>query len=185
MLKKPGKAPDRGSEDIIERFFDNWRKLRRGDMIHKIAPHFLEAPDMLLTTSEADILQEIARLECGSMTDIAKGAHYDPGNTTRTVTQLENKGYVKRTSQKGAGRALAVRLTPRGEEAVRELHSRRKLIFEVAMSELSPKQRRELVDMLDQVTTALRLFTTPAARILLSSHREMPSLGDGTVTLDQ
>lgn len=168
--KKPVRIGDLDNENLMERFYEGWRTLRRGDLINKIVPIFLEASGMPLTTSESDILKEVGRLVSGSMTEIAARAHCDPGNTTRTLTQLDKQGYITRRSRKGEGRTLEVRLTPKGHKAVDLIKRRRKLVYEVAMSELSSKQRYEFMEMLDQVTQSLQLFVTPAVQTLLFSH---------------
>jgi DNA-binding MarR family transcriptional regulator len=163
--------------ELMRRFYECWRKLRRGEIIQKIAPQYLGIATLRLTTSESDVLQVIPWPAGCTMSEIARATEMDPGNITRTVAQLEHEGYVDRKAARADARSVVVALTKEGHKAAALLNRRRQLIYEVAMSELTPKQRRELVNTLETVINSLKFFTTSAAQVVLSE--QSGSLTDG------
>jgi DNA-binding MarR family transcriptional regulator len=74
-----------------------------------------------------------------------------PG-AVRLVDRLEAEGWVER--RRGAGRALALRITPAGERVVAELLEARRRVLADALAPLSQAERRTLTALLERLAAA-------------------------------
>jgi DNA-binding MarR family transcriptional regulator len=73
-----------------------------------------------ITRSHLTVLQPLLRRPEGArLTDLAAWAHIAKPSMTYLVRNLEERGYVERTPDPVDGRAQQVRLTERGQDAVR------------------------------------------------------------------
>lgn len=119
----------------------------------------LTHPDTNLSPSQREVLTAVARAgEIGSG-DLAASEGLNPTMVSRILAQLESAGLVARTSGEADARVVRVSPTPRGRRLVQTMRDERTDALARALEDLTPAQRRRLVDALpalEAVVEALR-----------------------------
>ncbi|HET7647889.1 MAG TPA: MarR family transcriptional regulator [Gaiellaceae bacterium] len=104
--------------------------------------------------------QRIALVELGQegplrVNDLAHRLGTSAATASRAVDALETLGLVTRAPEAGDRRALSIGLTPAGRELLDERRSRAAEAFTPATAALSAADRRELLRLLERMTSAL------------------------------
>jgi len=92
-----------------------------------------------------------------SIGELAAAERVQPPSMTRTVTCLEQAGYVERRAHPTDGRQVVVRLAAKGEELVKAERRRRDAWLARRLMELSPEERnllREAAPILERLSKA-------------------------------
>ena len=88
---------------------------------------------------------------------LATAERVQPPSMTRTVSCLEQAGYVERRPHPTDGRQVVVRLSPQGEELVKAERRRRDVWLAQRLRELTPEERqvlRQAAPILDRLSQA-------------------------------
>lgn len=147
------RAPGEGR---AERFFDIWRRMRRGDIVRQLNQLFQGGVDPALSSGEIDVIMALdGRPDGYGMTDLTLIVAADPGNVTRTVNQLLAKGYVHRFLSVSDARERFVKLSSRGIAAAERQNRLRKAVFALALGHLSASGQDRLLLELEIALNAL------------------------------
>jgi DNA-binding MarR family transcriptional regulator len=109
-----------------------------------------------LTSSQRIALVELATAGPLRINDLAHRMGASPPTASRAVDGLEAHGLATRTTDPADRRALHVELSPTGRARFDERMARAARAFEPAAAELTAAERRELLDLLERMTDALR-----------------------------
>ena len=113
-----------------------------------------DAPAMTAT-------QRIALIELGDagplrVNDLAHRTGTSAATASRAVDVLETLGLASRAPESGDRRALRIELTTAGRALLDRRRARAAVAFAPATSALSAAERRELLALLERMTSALR-----------------------------
>jgi len=94
---------------------------------------------------------------CGAMrlSSLAEALELDASTVSRHVKQLEDRGYLGRTSDPDDGRASRIELTDAGREALVRHITRRKALITAALEGWSDADRETLRQVLDRFNKEL------------------------------
>jgi DNA-binding MarR family transcriptional regulator len=94
---------------------------------------------------------------CGPMrlSSLAEALELDASTVSRHVKQLEDRGYLGRTSDPDDGRASRIEVTDAGRTAFAEHFQRRKDLITAALDEWSDSDREQLRSILDRLNRKL------------------------------
>ena len=99
--------------------------------------------------SEATILQTLNVLGSKSQSELASILGKERSGISRSVTALEKKGYVERTSVNGS--TYSVALTEKGKSMIPAIIEKYKNVQELALKGLSEKSRTSLMKNLETI----------------------------------
>ena len=99
----------------------------------------------------------------------------DTGHTARSVEKLVRGGFVDRRKDPADGRAFLLRLTPRGEDAFREIRSLFSRWDRESLSALTPEEGRELERLLEKLVRGKDLSLRDGRGRPASSKEELLS----------
>ncbi|WP_144629574.1 MarR family winged helix-turn-helix transcriptional regulator [Arthrobacter woluwensis] len=103
----------------------------------------LDVGETELTGSQLSLLTQLA--DGGArVSDIARNLGVRAPTATEQITRLEGRGYVRRDSDPEDSRAVVVRLTDDGWDAVARVNLRRNRAIAAVIDELSPRDRAAL-----------------------------------------
>ncbi|MBD3759603.1 MarR family winged helix-turn-helix transcriptional regulator [Rhizorhabdus sp.] len=143
-------------EGRAERFFDIWRRMRRGDIVRQLNQLFQGGVDPALSSGEIDVIMALdGRPDGYGMTDLTLIVAADPGNVTRTVNQLLAKGYVHRFLSVSDARERFVKLSSHGIAAAERQNRLREAVFALALGHLSASGQDRLLIELEIALNAL------------------------------
>jgi DNA-binding MarR family transcriptional regulator len=94
---------------------------------------------------------------CGAMrlSSLAEALELDASTVSRHVKQLEDRGYLGRTSDPDDGRASRIEVTDSGRDALLQHISRRKALLTTVLERWSDAERETLRDVLDRFNKEL------------------------------
>ncbi|WP_087724325.1 MarR family winged helix-turn-helix transcriptional regulator [Pandoraea sp. PE-S2T-3] len=104
-----------------------------------------------------------------SLNRLAEQAQFDRGLMSRTVTTLESRGILQRSTDSSDARGVVISLTPHGRDLVKQVFPVAEELNERLLSVLTRAERDALPKILDKLTYQ--------ARIMLDQERE--EAGDG------
>lgn len=105
-------------EDICVDIFRNTMRARH--LLHEMASRV--AIRSGLHAAEMNVLDILGKFGSISMGDLSRKTFISPSNTTSTVKKLEAAGLVRRKRSDESGRAVMVRLTPKGKTLFRKCY---------------------------------------------------------------
>lgn len=115
-----------------------------------------------LTGANVAALRVVARYAPITLSDVAKRLGVDQSTSSRQVRPLEEHGFVKRTADENDRRVNRLTLTSKGRNALERIDDVILNDFDVAMSDWSSADRKELAELLDRFRNALRHTRTDA-----------------------
>jgi DNA-binding MarR family transcriptional regulator len=101
-------------------------------------------PHNELSVGQLSVLAALHRDGTCTISALARQERVQPPSMTRTVTALEEGGYVTRESDPLDGRQVFVRLAVKGERTLREDRKRRDAWLAQRLRELTPEDRAVL-----------------------------------------
>jgi DNA-binding MarR family transcriptional regulator len=107
-----------------------------------------------MSITEAHALGELSADGPLTQRDLAARLRLEKSTVSRLVGQLEERGLVDRHPNPADGRSLLVELTALGRKRARRLEGARKELFGRLIAELSPRDRRLVVDGLGRLAEA-------------------------------
>src|SRR5262244_3583352 len=105
--------------------------------------------------AEARVLYELAHREQSTATDIRKELGLDAGYMSRILRDFERRKLVTREQSKADERQRFLSLTAKGRRAFAPLDERSNRDVSAMLKELSPMERKQLVDAVQTVHTLL------------------------------
>ncbi len=120
--------------------------------------------------SEARVLYELASHERLTAGELAKRLAVDPGYLSRIITRFEKGGLIEKRRSDLDGRVVHLVMTGKGSEAFARLDRMSQNAAESALASVPEDERRDLLDALRRVESALSRQRASGA-ITLRSHR--------------
>ena len=108
-----------------------------------------------LTMSQFRALVALRRWGRHSGRDLARRLHVTPGSLVPLIDRLEEQGYVRRVPDVIDRRTTWLELTPKAERLFERMRSLGAARISRAIAKLVPKDRAELVRLLNAVATHL------------------------------
>lgn len=121
--------------------------------------------------AEARVLYELANREQPTATDIRKELGLDAGYMSRILQNFERRKFVRREPSKVDERQRFLSLTAQGRKAFVPLDERSNRDIAAMLNELSPTQRKQLVEAVQTVRTLLGDRSEPKTPYLLRPHQ--------------
>jgi DNA-binding MarR family transcriptional regulator/GNAT superfamily N-acetyltransferase len=158
-MPKPGLDPQVAAIRAFNRFYT-----RKIGVVDEVA----SSPFSL---AEARVLYELAHCEQPTATDIRKELGLDAGYMSRILHDFERRRLVRRQPSETDERQKFLSLTVRGRRAFAPLDERSNRDAAAMLEELSPTERKQLVDAVQTVRRLLRDKAEPRTPYLLRQHR--------------
>lgn len=121
--------------------------------------------------AEARVLYELAHREHPTATDIRKELGLDAGYMSRILRDFERRKLVTREQSRTDERQRFLSLTAKGRRAFAPLDERSNRHVAVMLQELSPAERKQLVEVVQTVHRLLGGKTAPKTPYLLRQHQ--------------
>jgi DNA-binding MarR family transcriptional regulator/GNAT superfamily N-acetyltransferase len=121
--------------------------------------------------AEARVLYELAHREQPTATDIRKELGLDAGYMSRILRDFERRRLVTREQSKTDERQRFLSLTTKGRRAFAPLDERSNRDVAATLEELSPTERKQLVDAVQTVRRLLGDEAKPGPPYLLRPHQ--------------
>jgi DNA-binding MarR family transcriptional regulator/GNAT superfamily N-acetyltransferase len=121
--------------------------------------------------AEARVLYELAHCKQPTATDIRKELGLDAGYMSRILHDFERRRLVRRQQSETDERQKFLSLTVRGRRAFAPLDERSNRDVAAMLEELSPRERKQLVDAVQTVGRLLGDKAGPRTPYLLRQHR--------------
>jgi DNA-binding MarR family transcriptional regulator/ribosomal protein S18 acetylase RimI-like enzyme len=121
--------------------------------------------------AEARVLYELAHREQPTATDIRKELGLDAGYMSRILRDFERRRLVTREQSKTDERQRFLSLTAKGRRAFAPLDERSNRDVAATLEELSPTERKQLVDAVQAVRRLLGDEAKPGTPYLLRPHQ--------------
>lgn len=104
-----------------------------------------------LTHAQWIPLYWLARGECGTMAELARGAALDPGAMTRALDRLEAKGMVRRERSRLDRRVVQIELTEAGRAAAANVPAVLASVLNAHLAGFSEAEWQQLVGLLQRL----------------------------------
>jgi len=156
---KPGLDPQVAAIRAFNRFYT-----RKIGVVDEVA----SSPFSL---AEARVLYELARCEQSTATDIRKELGLDAKYMSRILHDFERRRLVRRQQSETDERQKFLSLTVRGRRAFAPLDERSNRDVAAMLEELSPTERKQLVDAVKTVRRLLGDNAEPRTPYLLRQHQ--------------
>jgi DNA-binding MarR family transcriptional regulator/GNAT superfamily N-acetyltransferase len=121
--------------------------------------------------AEARVLYELAHREQPTATDIRKELELDAGYISRILRDFERRKLVTREQSKTDERRRILLLTAKGRRTFAPLNERSNRHVATMLAELSPAERKQLVDALHTAHRLLGHKAEPRTPYLLRQHQ--------------
>ena len=121
--------------------------------------------------AEARVLYELAHREQPTATDIRKELGLDAGYMSRILSDFERRKLVAREQSKTDERQRFLSLTAKGRRAFAPLEERSNSDVAAMLDELSPTERKQLVDAVETIRRLLGDKAEPKTPYLLRLHQ--------------
>ena len=121
--------------------------------------------------AEARVLYELAHREQPTATDIRKELGLDAGYMSRILREFERRNFVTREQSKTDEREKFLSLTAKGRRVFLPLGERSNRDVAAMLEELSPTERKQLVDAVQAVRRLLGDRAEPRTPYLLRQHQ--------------
>jgi DNA-binding MarR family transcriptional regulator len=130
-------------------------------MADETASFFMDVP---LTMAQFRALVTIRRWGRQSGRELARRLHVTPGSLVPLVDRLEEQGYLRRVPDLQDRRTTWLELTPKADRLCERLWGMGAARIARAIGKLIPKDRAELVRILNQVATHIESQASRAVR---------------------
>ena len=121
--------------------------------------------------AEARVLYELANRQQPTATDIRKELGLDAGYMSRILRNFERRRLVRREQSKADERQRVLSLTPTGRKTFAPLNERSNRDIAAMLSDLSPTERKQLVEAVQTVRKLLGDREQPKTPYLLRPHQ--------------
>ena len=121
--------------------------------------------------AEARVLYELAHRERPTASDIRRELGLDAGYMSRILGEFERRKLIRREQSKTDERQKFLSLTEKGRKAFRPLDERSNRSVVRLLEELTPIERRQLVDALQAVRSLLGDRVPTSTSYLLRQHQ--------------
>jgi len=158
-MPKPGLDPQVAAIRAFNRFYT-----RKIGVVDEIASR-------TFSLAEARVLYELAHCEQPTATDIRKELGLDAGYMSRILHDFERRRLVRRQQSETDERQKFLSLTFRGRRAFAPLDERSNRDVAAMLEELSPTERKQLVDAVKTVRRLLGDNAEPRTPYLLRQHQ--------------
>ncbi len=111
----------------------------------------MRLPEDTLDVSVVPILRVLGSCGAQRLSELATALELDASTVSRHVKQLEDHGYLGRTSDPADGRASRIAVTEQGRDALRAHVNRRKQLIAAAIRDWSDDDRESLRTSLDRL----------------------------------
>jgi len=108
-----------------------------------------------VSPSEAHALAELAQAHVLGQRELTERLRLQKSTVSRLVAGLLERGWATRSGDERDGRAARLMLTDAGREAAEQLAASRATKFAAVLEAVPPTRRRDVLDALDILTTAL------------------------------
>ncbi len=148
---------------LSEQLAADWEELARALLSRRLMSALTSeaGPKLSPPALHAIFVLSQSRRRVGSL---AKTLGLDESTVTRLVDRLEANGLAERRQAEDDRRAVAVELTPAGEELVARMHEHRRAFMAEVLKLLDPNEREEFVRLTAKAADALRAREQEAAR---------------------
>jgi MarR family transcriptional regulator for hemolysin len=143
----------------VEEILNSFTEIMSGLMIDQYQKQITE---LELTLPQAQVLRVLRRgpLQTGQL---AAQMRISAPAITQLTDRLIRKGLIERRSAVDDRRCVIVALSDEGRSLVDQFRQRRGEIFDEALSELTAKERRQAVEVLEKVVKALETYESSAS----------------------
>ena len=143
----------------MEEVLNSFTEIMSGLMIDQYQKQITE---LELTLPQAQVLRVLRRgpLQTGQL---AAQMRISAPAITQLTDRLIRKGLIERSAAVDDRRCVIVALSDEGRSLVDQFRQRRGEIFDEALSELSEKERRQAVEVLEKVVKALETYESSAS----------------------
>jgi len=139
--------------DPATEFAFAWDDLAR--VVRRARGRHCQARTTGLTVSQFHLLDALQATDSLSVRELAEAAGVTSPTATRMLDSLERDGNVLRSVSKHDARAIDVRLTPAGHEAVDQARGRLRVAQRALFNELNPNEQREAASLLRRLADAV------------------------------
>ena len=115
-----------------------------------------EAYKVKLTLSQIAILDILSRIKESNMSDIARSMNVTTAATTGIVDRLVRDGYVARMNDPDDRRVIKIKLTSKGDAAVKSSLENKKRMITRVFGVLPKKERDEYLKILSRIREGLK-----------------------------
>jgi DNA-binding MarR family transcriptional regulator len=115
-----------------------------------------EARTSGLTPRQFAVLMVVADEEGLTQTDLVERTGVDRSTLADIVARLLGRGLIQRRRAKDDGRAYAIKLTPQGAKALREVQPGAAAADQKLLANLPLAKRQEFLDILNLIVTSVR-----------------------------
>lgn len=141
--------------DLRRRVGLAWREIRRGSSAFRVRELFYTVEGNLLDLALADALGVVAQRGPIRMGDLADALRITPASTTRAVSCLVDKGFVRRVPNERDNRSIMVEVTEEGRAQQRLISGRIQWGLAHILNEFSDDEQRQLADYLERFVSAI------------------------------
>ncbi len=135
-----------------------WRNMRRGASAVRIKDVFYGHGDESLDLALADALVVICHFGTMRMGELAEALQITPASTTRAVSCLTDKGYVKRVKATDDHRSILVSATEAGLARYEIINAKIQTGLEDILSEFTPDEQVQLAELMERYVRSLDRF---------------------------
>lgn len=116
-------------------------------------------PQFGLNIAQWRALANLDRLGEASLQTVARASGVLTSQMSRTISQLAARGLVAKTANPADARSRTIHLTPEGRALVRQVLAVRRATNERLLADLTPAERRQLLDLVRRTErTGRRLY---------------------------
>ncbi len=148
MLWAEGQTMKRWYEDSVG------FHLTRAARVHRARAQGLLA-EIGLHPGQETVLQALTSEDGMAMTRLAETLHVKPPTVTKMVARMAAQGLVTRVASQTDGRSAGVHLTEDGRARANDLKRRWRKLEEATLRDLSDKDRRKLLRVLQTIGSSL------------------------------
>ncbi|WP_421857080.1 MarR family winged helix-turn-helix transcriptional regulator [Oricola sp.] len=117
-----------------------------------------------LYAGQEGVMELLSTAESRTLGEIATALGVKPPTVTRTVTRLQEQGFVERHESPVDARQVQVRLTESGKNVIDNMHAAVAQAEEQAFGSLKKKERKQLAKILTKIEDNLDPEKKPPAR---------------------
>ena len=124
---------------------------------HQISASIFEkaCADLALTPAQYGVLRVMQEQPGIDQSSLARALAFDKVTVLRVIKGLEERGLCHRAVSSDNRRQMAVRLTPQGDQLLRQAIEPVKQAYETLLSPFTDAQRQQFVALLQLLNTAL------------------------------